>query len=84
MRYNEHPIKATLPSADTSNAMQPSGNKEVVCDLTAIVTYKGEVKEPITLRMWMGRSSNANRVTACVWSTAVAARDGQVDTAIAA
>lgn len=69
---------AKLPTTEHHNASQPR-NREIVCNWTATTIYKGKIVQPITLRMWMGRSNSANRVEACIWISSRAKHTGPRD-----
>lgn len=58
-------LRAIINGAN-SNARQPDGKEMVSCwNLIALVD--GEMKNVITARTYMGRSSGASVVYACVW-----------------
>lgn len=56
-------MKAILPKTKTNNAMQPQ-NKETIETKTLITK---DFKELVTVRWYMGRSSQASVVYCCVW-----------------
>ena len=59
-------MNATLPAVDVSNARQPN-KKELVRALSLVVVKKSEIQEVVTIRCYMGRSSSASVVYACIW-----------------
>jgi len=60
-------MKAKLPLIDVSNARRPE-NKEMTDSWDAVVCYKGEIRTPVTVRCYMGRSKNSSVVYACIWA----------------
>lgn len=56
-------MKAILPKTETNNATQPQ-NKETI-DTKTLITK--DFKELVTVRWYMGRSSQASVVYCCVW-----------------
>lgn len=59
-------MKAILPKTETSNARQPQ-NKEVVETISLIGCKANKMKELITARFYMGRSTSASVVYCCLW-----------------
>jgi hypothetical protein len=57
-------MKATLNSQVSNGRML---DKEQIACFTGVVSHNGELLEPVTVRCWMGRSSNASTVYASVW-----------------
>jgi hypothetical protein len=62
-----------LPAADVTNAKQPD-NKEIVGNLDLMFCVDGRIESAVTVRLFMGRSSDAQTVIACVW---LRSRDGK-------
>lgn len=60
-------MKAKFTKNQVHNAMQPR-NKEQVEQFNLITFKKGEFKTPVTARCYMGRSSQASVVYACIWA----------------
>lgn len=54
-------------TGERSNAKNLYGSKEVVNEKTAAVAYNGKVETPVTVRWYMGRSSNASVVYCSIW-----------------
>lgn len=63
-----HAMKAMLPSADTSNGQNWSGEKEEVSCWRVVAVHKGKIINPVTVRCWMGRSKSASVVYAAIWA----------------
>lgn len=59
-------FKVKLPKAEIHNAYWPH-NKEQVTKKNLVVNTKDGLKNPITIRCFMGRSNQASVVYACVW-----------------
>lgn len=59
-------MRAILPATETSNAMQPQ-NKETTQTWVLVGVKKCELKELVTARWYMSRSSQASVVYCCVW-----------------
>lgn len=59
-------MTATL-STQNSNARNLSDKKELVKAWSLCHLSDGEIREAITVRWWMGRSSSASRVYCSVW-----------------
>ena len=61
-------MKAIMNLNETSsNARNWGGDKEMIKALSAVVMTKGTLREVVTLRLYMGRSKNAETVLASVW-----------------
>lgn len=63
-------MKAKIVKENQFNASQPK-NKETVNTLRVCAVVKGEIKEVITARFYMGRSSQASVVYCCLWVSGV-------------
>lgn len=50
-----------------SNAKNLARDKEIVSAYSLVCAHKGEIREAITVRVYMGRSRNASTVYASVW-----------------
>lgn len=59
-------MKAII-TEERSNARNLAGNKEIVKTKQAVVYSKGELKTPVDVRWYMGRSSNASVVYCSLW-----------------
>lgn len=68
-------MKAKIIKPDQFNASQPR-NKETTNTLTVCAVVKGEIKEVITARFYMGRSASASVVYCCLWINNVASGKG--------
>jgi hypothetical protein len=68
-------MKAKIIKPGQFNAMQPN-NKETVNTLQVVTIVKGEIKEVITARFYMGRSSQASVVYCCLWVGGVCSGKG--------
>lgn len=64
---NDKPQKAKLPTEEKQNARNHFGKKELVASWNVVSCRKGEMREVITARCWMGRSRTATRVDASIW-----------------
>ena len=60
-----YPVRAVIVKP-AENARQPD-NKETVSAYSLVVSHKGELKEAIVCRVYMGRSRQAREVYACIW-----------------
>ncbi len=60
-------MKATIDQGKNRNAIDHDRNKETIHSLNAVVSHKGKLEEVINLRLFMGRSRNAQTVYASVW-----------------
>ena len=59
-------ITATLPAKDVMNAKWKDGKEQV--SFYAVSAWTGEAfEQPITVRVWMGRSRNASTVYCALW-----------------
>lgn len=58
-------MKAKLTSQVT-NARYPE-KKETTDIKNAVVYHKGEIKNPVTVKWFMGRSAQASKVYCCLW-----------------
>ena len=59
-------MKAKL-TKEFDNGRNYGGEKETISNYNVVVVYKGEIKEPVTCRCYMGRSRQASTVYASVW-----------------
>jgi hypothetical protein len=64
------PMKAKF-SGHHQNGRNLYGQKEQTSSYSVVGIYKGEIVSPVTVRVWMGRSSNASTVYASVWLSGV-------------
>lgn len=69
-------MRAKIIKPGQFNATQPK-NKETVNTLQVVTVVKGEIKEVITARFYMGRSSSASVVYCCLWVGGVCSGKGQ-------
>lgn len=61
---------ATLPEATHSeNGRMHDGDKEQTRFYAVVARVKGEWEQPITVRVWMGRSRSASVVYASIWAS---------------
>jgi len=68
-------MKAKIVKPGQFNASQPS-NKEITNTLNVYTVVKGEIKEVITARFYMGRSASASVVYCCLWINNVCSGKG--------
>jgi hypothetical protein len=65
---NERKQIATLPKAEhISNAKNHGRDKETVGIRSLVVLSKGELKEVVDVRFYMGRSNSASKVFCSIW-----------------
>lgn len=50
-----------------SNARNYSGEKETTDNFKAVTIHEGEIRVPVEVRVYMGRSSSASKVYASIW-----------------
>lgn len=60
-------MKAILPAANTENGRNHSGQKEEIQTYKLLAIKKGDIREIVTCRLWMSRSSNAHTVYGSIW-----------------
>lgn len=68
-------MKATLPAESVENGFNYSPDKEMIDTFNVVVYHRGVIINPVTLRLYMGRSRNASTVYASLWCNEVDARD---------
>lgn len=62
-------MKATLPKADhISNGLNYGSEKETTYTFVVVAHHKGDLKEVLACRCYMGRSRNAETVYASIWT----------------
>jgi len=59
-------LKVTLGDG-VSNAKNLHGTKETIETHTLVCIYKGEIKQPVSARFYMGRSNSASVVYCSIW-----------------
>lgn len=59
-------LTAKFIAGDFQNARQPD-NKECTDRIELVARHGKELHNPVSVRCWMGRSSSASTVYACVW-----------------
>jgi len=62
------PLKAKLPADNVYNGKNLSADKELVRSYNVVAIHKGEFRDCITVRCWMGRSRNASVTYATIWA----------------
>ena len=68
---------AILPSQPVHNGKNYGGDKEMIAALSCIAYYKGEILEPVILRLYIGRSRSAHTVYAAIWCNERNAKTGE-------
>lgn len=61
-------MKAIFKTPNSSNAVNLSGDKELICSFNLIGCKDGEMRELATVRCWMRRSRSASTVYASIWT----------------
>lgn len=62
-------MKAKITKPEVMNGKNYGGEKELVSSYNVIAIDKGQIKTPITVRCYMGRSSSASTVYASIWAS---------------
>lgn len=60
-------MKTTFKNKTISNAKNLANEKELVEEYSAVVISNGEIKNPVTVRWYMGRSKSATKVYCSIW-----------------
>ena len=60
-------MKAKLPKNNVMNGQNMGYNKETVNDFQVVVLHKGELKNPVRVALYMGRSASASVVYGSIW-----------------
>jgi hypothetical protein len=62
-------MKAKISKPEVMNGKNYGGEKEMVSCYNVIAIDKGQIKTPITVRCYTGRSSSASTVYASIWAS---------------
>ena len=60
-------MSTTFKNETVSNAKNLANEKELVEEYNAVVIHEGEIKNPVTVRWYMGRSKSASKVYCSIW-----------------
>jgi len=60
-------MTTTFKNETISNAKNLANEKELVEEFNAVLIHDGEIKNPVTVRWYMGRSKSASKVYCSIW-----------------
>jgi hypothetical protein len=62
-------MKAKLTKKNVENGLNLAKEKEIIETLNVVVIHKNDIKAPITVKWYMGRSNSASVVYCSIWVT---------------